>query len=80
MARVRYLHRVRAGGSGTGITPPVADFTGTPLSGSSPLDVDFTSTSTDADNYFWEKSDDGGMTWVEFDGTPTAENPSETFT
>ncbi len=79
MARVRYLHRVRAGGSGTGIAPPVADFTGTPLSGSSPLEVTFTNTSTNEDTYFWEKSDDHGATWVPFSGTPTAENPVEDF-
>lgn len=57
---------------------PVADFTGTPTSGSSPLEVVFTDESSGSPtSWLWEKNDSGG--WVEFDGTPTEQNPTETF-
>lgn len=58
---------------------PVADFTGTPLSGSAPLSVSFTYTGTSpgSTSYSWEKNDGGG--WVAFAGSPTAQNPSEDF-
>jgi hypothetical protein len=60
--------------------PPVADFTGTPLSGSSPLSVAFTDTSTGGagTSWHWEKNDGSG--WQDFAGTPTAQNPTESFT
>jgi PKD repeat protein len=60
---------------------PTADFTGTPLSGSSPLSVAFTDTSTGeggSPTFLWQKNDGSG--WVNFAGTPTAQNPTETFT
>jgi PKD repeat protein len=58
---------------------PIANFTGTPLSGTAPLTVAFTYTGTGGtpDDYDWEKNDGGG--WVAFDGTPTAEDPTEDF-
>lgn len=69
---------VNAGGGG--ITPPVASFTGTPLSGTAPLPVTFTDSSTGTGplTYSWLKSSDG-VTYVPFAGTPTAQNPTETF-
>jgi hypothetical protein len=63
-----------------GTTAPTADFTGTPLSGSSPLSVAFTDTSTNeggSPTFHWEKNDGSG--WQDFAGTPTAQNPTETF-
>ena len=64
----------------TNITP-FADFTGTPTSGTTPVSVTFSNTTNDKPNvssWLWEKSDGGG--WVNFVGTPTAENPTEVFT
>lgn len=57
---------------------PVADFTGTPLSGTSPLDVTFTDASTNSPtSWLWKYDTGGGFT--NFSGTPTAQNPTETF-
>lgn len=57
---------------------PTANFTGTPLSGNSPLPVAFTDTSTNVPtSWLWEKSDGSGL--VDFAGTPTSQNPTETF-
>jgi len=72
----RRAKNVKGGGGDGGIT---ADFTGTPLFGSSPLEVEFTDTSTGSPtSWFWEKNDGSG--WVPFEGTPTAQNPTEDFT
>lgn len=58
---------------------PVANFSGTPLSGASPLEVDFTDLSSNTPtSWHWEKNDGSG--WVDFDDEPTAENPTEIFT
>ena len=58
---------------------PVADFSGTPLSGTNPLSVAFTDLSTNTPtSWLWEKNDGSG--WANFAGTPTAQNPSESFT
>lgn len=58
---------------------PVAEFTGTPLTGTDPLTVAFTDASTNTPTeWAWEKNDGGG--WVAFAGTPTVQNPSEDFT
>ena len=57
---------------------PVADFSGTPTSGTTPLTVAFTDLSTESPtSWLWEKNDGSG--WVNFDGTPTDQNPSEIF-
>ncbi len=62
----------------TAPTPPVADFTGTPTSGTAPLSVAFTDTSTGTPtSWLWEKNDGSG--WVNFSGTPTVQNPTESF-
>ena len=56
----------------------MADFSGTPLSGNSPLSVTFTDLSTNTPTgWAWEKNDGGG--WAAFSGTPTAQNPTESF-
>lgn len=61
------------------VVPVVADFVGDPLVGTDPTDVDFTDLSTgNPTAWHWEKNDGGG--WVDFDGTPTVQNPTETFT
>jgi len=58
-------------GTGT-VTPPVAAFTATPTVGTSPLAVQFTSTSTGAPtSYLWEFGDGT---------TSTVANPSKTYT
>jgi PKD repeat protein len=57
---------------------PVAAFSGTPVSGSAPLPVVFTDASTNTPtSWAWEKNDGGG--WVNFAGSPTAQNPTENF-
>lgn len=67
--------------SSPGVTPtapPVAGFTGTPLSGAASLSVAFTDTSTHTPtSWLWEKNDGSG--WVSFAGTPTVQNPTEVF-
>jgi PKD repeat protein len=69
--------RSTSGSSGK-TTTPVADFTGTPLSGAAPLSVAFTDASDfDPFAWSWEKNDGSG--WVPFAGTPTAQNPTESF-
>lgn len=63
-----------------GLNPPVADFSGTPVSGTAPLSVAFTDASTNTPtSWLWEKSSDGGSNWSNFAGTPTAQNPTEVF-
>ena len=58
---------------------PVATFTGTPLTGTAPLSVVFTETSSNIPNFWlWEKNDGGG--WVNFSGHPTdGINVTESF-
>ncbi len=51
---------------------PVAAFSADPSSGSYPLDVRFTNTSSDATQYFWKFNDDAGATSNE-------ESPAHTF-
>ena len=59
---------------------PVAAFVGDPLTGITPLPVQFTDQSTgDYDEWEWEKTEDG-LTWVPFEGAPTDPNPEEEFT
>ena len=61
-----------------GAAAPVADFTGTPLSGAASLSVAFTDSSTNTPtSWLWEKNDGSG--WVNFAGSPTAQNPTESF-
>lgn len=57
---------------------PTAAFSGTPLVGSDPTDVVFTDESLNTPtSWHWEKNDGGG--WVDFAGTPTVQNPTESF-
>jgi hypothetical protein len=59
-------------------TAPVAAFSGTPLSGTAPLSVVFTDSSTNTPtSWLWEKNSGSG--WVNFAGTPTVQNPTESF-
>lgn len=52
--------------------PPVAAFSGSPTSGTAPLQVQFTDESTgDPTSWFWDFGDDG---------TSTVQNPSHTYT
>lgn len=62
------------------VVAPIANFTGTPLTGIDPLSVVFTDTSANGPltAWHWEKNDGSG--WVDFDGTPTVQYPTETFT
>jgi hypothetical protein len=63
----------------TASAAPVADFTGTPLTITSGQTVTFTDASTNTPtSWLYEKNDGSG--WVNFSGTPTAQNPTETFT
>lgn len=58
---------------------PVAAFSGTPLIGLAPRSVTFTDASTNTPaSWLWEKSSDG-VSWSNFSGTPTAQNPVEIF-
>jgi hypothetical protein len=58
---------------------PVADFSGTPLSGTAPLSVAFTDSSTNTPtSWLWEKNDGSG--WVAFTSGSTSQNPTESFT
>jgi PKD repeat protein len=58
---------------------PVAAFSGTPLTGTFPLAVTFTDLSVRSPtSWAWEKNNGSG--WVPFSGTPSAQNPTETFT
>ena len=60
------------------VVAPVADFTGTPLSGAASLSVVFTDSSTNIPtSWLWEKNSGSG--WVNFTSTPTAQNPTESF-
>ncbi len=66
--------------SATTSTPsaPVANFTGTPTSGTASLSVAFTDSSTNTPtSWLWEKNSGSG--WVNFAGTPTSQNPTESF-
>lgn len=57
---------------------PVAAFSGTPLTGAASLSVAFTDASTNTPtSWLWEKNSGSG--WVNFAGTPTAQNPTESF-
>jgi len=57
---------------------PSASFTGTPLTGNAALSVTFTDASTGTPtSWLWEKNSGSG--WVNFAGTPTAQNPTESF-
>lgn len=54
------------------------DFVGTPLIGNPSLTVSFTDLSSGSPaSWLWEKNDGSG--WVNFSGTPTSQNPTETF-
>lgn len=60
------------------LNSPVVNFTFDPAAGSTPLPVAFLDASTNAPStWAWEKNDGGG--WVPFAGTPTVQNPTETF-
>lgn len=60
------------------LTPPVAAFSGTPLSGLAPLSVAFTDASTNTPtSWLWERSSDGGGNWATFS---TSQNPTAEFT
>jgi PKD repeat protein len=52
------------------LPPPVADFSGSPTSGTAPLQVQFTDESTGATSWSWNFGDNG---------TSTAQNPSHTY-
>lgn len=70
---------VRGGGTPPPPPAPVAAFSGTPLSGDAPLTVAFTDESTGViTGYLWEKKESAGS-WMDFEGTPTAQNPTEDF-
>jgi PKD repeat protein len=57
---------------GTGPVPPLAEFAGSPISGTAPLTVDFTDLSTGSpDSWSWDFGD--GV------GTSTQQNPSYTY-
>lgn len=61
-----------------GVTAPVADFIGTPVSGTAPLSVAFTDASTNTPTaWLWEKNDGSG--WVAFTSGSTTQNPTEAF-
>lgn len=63
-----------------GGAPPVAAFSGTPTSGTSPLSVAFTDESTNTPtSWLWEKSDDAGASWSNFSSGATSQNPTEEF-
>ncbi len=59
-------------------TPPVADFSATPLVGSAPLSVAFTDLSTNIPTaWSWVISPAGGVTYTS--GTSTSQNPTVSF-
>lgn len=59
------------------VGPPIADFSGTPLSGPSPLSVVFTNLTTGGTTYSWKKRKAGTSdSFVEFS---TAVNPTHAF-
>jgi PKD repeat protein len=67
-----------AGSVPASVVAPVASFAGFPLSGSAPVFVSFADNSTNTPtSWHWEKNDGSG--WVDFAGSPTAQNPSESF-
>ncbi len=58
-----------------------AKFTSVVVGGSAPLTVTFQNLTTyGATSYSWQKSYDGGTTFVAFDGMPSAKTPTEVFT
>lgn len=64
--------------STTPVVPPVADFSGTPTSGSTSVSATFTDLSTNTPtSWLWEKNDGGG--WVTFTSQSGEQNPTETF-
>ena len=70
-----YWHSSQTLGGGVG-TPPTASFTGTPTSGSAPLTVAFTDTSTGAPtSWSWDFGDPGSGSA----NTSTLRNPSHTY-
>lgn len=61
------------------VPAPVAAFSGDNLTGTDPLTVVFTDSSTNTPtSWLWEKNSGSG--WVNFEGTPTVQNPSEDLT
>ncbi|HEY7560683.1 MAG TPA: DNRLRE domain-containing protein [Gaiellaceae bacterium] len=70
----RYFHNFVSLGGGGGGQPPVASFTAVPSSGTAPLTVQFTDTSTGTvDSRAWDFQDDGVV-------DSTAANPAFTYT
>jgi hypothetical protein len=58
------------------VAAPTADFSGTPLTGTTPLSVTFTDASTDSPtSWLWER--DNGSGWATFS---TSQNPTASFT
>lgn len=72
----RWLQSIAFFGTGpAAVTPPVAAFSGDPLTGYNPQDVDFTDESTNTPtSWSWETNDGGG--WVE---RSTVQNPTIEF-
>lgn len=70
---MRFRARLRSAPiAGTSTPPPVAAFSGTPLTGTDPLEVDFTDESTGTPtSWLWERNDGGG--WASFS---TDQNPA----
>ncbi|MEX2183071.1 MAG: S8 family serine peptidase [Chloroflexota bacterium] len=66
-----YSGFITGGGGGGGGTAPIADFSGTPTSGTAPLTVQFTDTSTGVPTSWSWNFGDGG--------TSTAQHPSRTY-
>lgn len=62
------------------VVTPIANFTGTPLTGATSQAVVFTDTSANGPLTAWHWEKNSGAGWVDFSGTPTAQYPTETFT
>lgn len=68
-----------AAGNAAVVAAPVAEFSGTPLSGAAPLSVSFTDLSTNTPTgWLYEYSADGGANWVAFTNS-TQQNPTQVF-
>lgn len=68
-----------AAGTVVGATPPVAAYSGTPLTIRAGQATVFSDASTNTPtSWAWQKKRSGGS-YVNFEGTPTAQNPTETF-
>lgn len=82
MMSYRFGNVAAMGGAAAGGSPPVADFSGTPLAGPKDLSVTFTDLSTNSPtSWSWEKSPSLAPTeWVPFESEPTVQNPTEEFT